>query len=428
MAWWMAVVACVQQVTTGRGELVVQAPDLKALGENRQTAPMLVGTHTCPDVACRKDCPIAHDPLACFEVSGTDPVSVDNGCWTFDAPGSGAVLWHAVSCPANAEGYSPNDDRLLFDVLAANDVTAAVFDFEQASEDVLDPGPAGAFPDDWAHRDDRPWTLVAGTPFSFFPWLVAPDGREVGWTIADAVAEVVPVDGPRPEAVATDGRIAVTVADGATADVLFGVGDDRWPLATVTGVPADTIESLEVVVGYALDPLIGPGPVGARAVARDAAGGVVWGAPVVWSLDEGLLALDHTPGLPGRDYLVVLDRCTPPSENGGPHTAVLRATLGDLTDTAAIVWDVPVGLPDLWFEASSHCVEGEPFDPGTTDPSTTGTGTPTEPGPPEVTPDDEPSLIRVVGGCSCDTGGGPGWLAAVGASLLFRRKNRRSNL
>lgn len=422
MSWWMSVVACVAPMPTERGQLAVEAPDLKTLGTSALPAPMLAGTRTCPTVSCREDCPTLSDPLACFDSAGTGSVRVLGSCWRFDVPGTGAVSWSTVPCAANGEGYAPDDDRLGFEVLAASDVTAAPLDLERLAEAELDPGPAGAFPTTWAHPPGAVWSLVSGSRFVFVPILAAPDGREVGWTLLDAVVEVVPIAGAPPATALLAGHLAVEIESGSTADLRFGVGTDRWPLATVSGVPVDAVRSLEVVVAYAVDPNVDTVPFAARAVARDASGNLVWGAPVTWSLDEGLLALGGLPiELPGPDYVVVADACTPPSENEGSHTAVLRATLGDLTDTVALAWDVSPGLSDDGFEPWDACVEGEPLDPGPTEEDPTPPAS--EPGfEPEPAPaSDEPLFVRIVGGCGCDTGGAPEWLA-VGLVFALRRR------
>jgi hypothetical protein len=214
--------------------------------------------------------------------------------------------------------------------------------------------------------------------------------------------------------------VTVTPDIDSAAAVRFAIGGAEWPLVEVRSASLAEVASVEIVAAYFTDHEAGTSsPAGARAVVRDAAGGLVWGAPVVWSLDEGLLALgDPQVTLPGADYVAIADSCVPPSENRGLHAAVLRATLGERSVTKDLDWRVAEGLTDEGWEASPNCVEGTPPEPTDTgEPAATDTGS----APTDEPPDAEPTPVADDPKCGCATAS-PGWLALL---LPFVRRRTR---
>jgi hypothetical protein len=139
-------------------------------------------------------------------------------------------------------------------------------------------------------------------------------------------------------------------------------GDNTWVAGQFEGVAAQ-IASIEVVQAYAAN----DGeriPFAARAVARDADGGLVYGLPVAWKVTEGALAIE--PGadpLPGLDYALLRDACDPPPEDGAENrTATIEARYGSVSGSASLRWEVrvPAEPPDP-FQPDAFCQRASPL-------------------------------------------------------------------
>jgi MYXO-CTERM domain-containing protein len=409
----LALTACVPQISTELGQLTVTARDLSLIGDGDGPAALLPGTVTCPEIVCAADCPPTANALDCFDVGATGSAVETGGCFTLGDPGAASWTFDPVPCPANDEGYAPVADRLVFDVIDPAAVTAAPLDVEALVESSLSPGP-GVFPSDWHQPLGEPWRLAAGSPFTFHATLVGPGGAPVGYTIAQGGAQLGPFDGTSPELTNVPGGVQVAIEAGATAQLRWGVGARSWPLVDVVGVPRADAASIQVVVAYLADANGVLAPAGARAIVRDGTGRLIWGMPVDWTLDDGVLAVgDPYVALPGPDYVTLLDRCVPPSQNHGDHAAVIRATAGGLTAVGTVAWTVPDGAPDSdeGFVASEAC-----------------------PHTPE-TPEDSGSYFTgayyggfyddIGWGCGCTSGAGsPGVSLVVVAAAVAARRRR----
>lgn len=424
-------------VTSSQRQIRATSVDVTALGFDVVTAPMLVGSVTCPSLACvGLACPPSPGPsfLDCFARDAVGAATYDgSGCYTFDTVGVGAWRFFPRNCAANELGYAPVEDRLDFAVIDPAVAVPRLVSVEQLTDPLLLPGEGKAFPSDWAQPEGLPWRLAG--PFGMTPALydhsVYGIEVQVGYRI-DLSGLAVEGGGVTAVRHADQRWITVTAAQGQAAELRLEVDGYRWPepVASVVGVSSAEAASLEVVVGY-YEPWLGarPVPVGARAVVRDAQRRLLWGAPVQWSLDEGLLAVGRfeEAALPSPDYLLLSDVCVPPEENVGDHRAVVRATLGDLSATAEVAWTVaelPPWHGDEPFAPSELCVEGEappaPVDSGSAPtPDTAGTAPPIG-DPPAAGPD--PTRLAA-GRCGCG-GGARGGLLVVGIAAIAARRRK----
>ncbi|MEZ4239596.1 MAG: hypothetical protein R3F59_26255 [Myxococcota bacterium] len=408
--------ACTFAITR-EGTLVVDAQDVSQLGTLSFPGPMLRGTRTCPAVQCTTGCGLPMPQLlSCYDLGVAGPGSLGVGpCFTFDS--QGAVTWTFTPRACAVAGFDPVPDTITFPVVTAATVSPSVVEYEGLAEAFLHPDPAiGHFPPRWRHVPQERWQLAG--PFQFTVALLrATDLSTVGFSLAD---QALDVEGSPEVTAVTRGRaIEVTAPPGRQASLQFRVGAATWqaPVARVIGVSPDDAASLQVVVGYfeASDgDLL---PAGARAIVRDDAGDLVWGAPVVWSLDAGLLALDGS-GMPGADYVQLSGACVDPATDAGHHDALLRATLqtagGTLTATAPLSWDSTPDPADPGFTPDPTCVEGHPPDTGG---SGTTTGTPPDTGAPE------PTVRAASGRCGgCSSAGATGWLLAPLLAGLWSRR------
>jgi hypothetical protein len=419
---WLSLAGCVAQVISEQDQLVIQTGDLKIIEAGGETAPVLEGTETCPLLLCLGDCPQQADALECFSVVAGEGMEIVGSCWQFPAPGPARVDFLTQPCAANDEGYSPVDDGLSFQIVSAAEVEARTTDLEALVAAFLSPGPHGAFPDDWGQPEGEPWQIVEGQLFRLMPMLML-GGQEVAWTLEQGGGSAVSAAGATPLLSYAPRELSVIVEEGAEAEIFFEVAEHSWPLAQVVGVSSDSPASLELVAAYFVDPETGgTEPVGARAVVRDAQGQLVWGSPIVWTLQQGVLAVGEPfVTVPSADYLLLDDNCVPPSQNAGTHTALLSASVDGLTATIELEWTVPEGLTDESFFPSEHCVG---LDEETGE-STDGTSYVLEGGQ-EPEPE-APSPKK--GGCGCATGGPPsaGLLLAMLISLNSYSSLRRSD-
>ncbi len=210
--------------------------------------------------------------------------------------------------------------------------------------------------------------------------------------------------------------MTLTASEGEPAQIRLRIGDDVWTAATVIGVPRDSVESLEIVGAQTViirtdEPT---GPAAARAVVRDSEGELVFGAPVAWRVQQGLVSLTgpeargpdfsvfgvRSPPLPGPDYVYIDDDCLPPSKRIGRREVSLSASYRDLRDEVTFAWTHdPGGTPSEWAAADAR------FEPG-----------------PQCPPNDA--------GCSCASVPGGSTRAsgtipfACALALLYRRRRR----
>lgn len=244
-------------------------------------------------------------------------------------------------------------------------------------------------PADWRIADGEPWKIVTGMPFIVSPRLrTVADGAPVAWADGSLVpsTSVALVED-------TPGEAQITLMNGTTSVGLdLAIGDEVFPLPTIEGVDRSVITSLELAtLTIDTEDTTQSLAYGARAVARNAAGEIVLGAPIEWHISE-LLATPGPAGslAPGRDYVTFSDVCADPATTVGEQRATLTATLGLLRATTELVWNPrEEAAPEEGWAADENC---------------------------------QPPL----GPCGCDTGGGgtAGAIAGLIAVLGARRRRR----
>ncbi len=226
-----------------------------------------------------------------------------------------------------------------------------------------------SYPVDWLSSVDGVVRLVAGQTVRLQPGLTwTATGEPVAWNPEGASVSVEALSGAAATAtwVADGGAanwtggIEVSVEAGAESRITLITGDSsERPLGTVIGVAEMDIVSMELVVLQYLEEFGEAGlfPTGARAILRTANGDPVLGAPVSWSVTEGVLALTDFAYRPGLDYLMASDDCELPSEHLGDHSATLQASLGSLSASVTYEWTyAPAELPDeSEWEPSPDC-------------------------------------------------------------------------
>jgi hypothetical protein len=412
MPMLLGLLGCEPTVFTDGGLYFVGSPAVTSLTGGR----LLQGTELCD---AHVDCWFAQCPQApltgCLVVRDGAGAKVDPAaCTPFDAPGEEVWTFDAVACAGGYPGWDLNDDTLAFTVYRPSEVALRPLLYE--TDLGLVPAQGAAFPADWLPADGEPWPIAAGSVFRFLPraFRTAAPRAEVGFRTDELQPTALSSSGgPSPDLDVAPGGIVEVRYHPDDAPITLGASIDGydWPLVDVAPADPTGAASVEVVVAYSgFDGT----PAGARAVVRDGRGGLIFGAPVQWWLDDGQLALDRTSfPLPGDDYVAVLDQCVPPTENQGPRHAVLRASLGALTDTASVDW---VANPD----------PTEPFAPNPS--CVTGTGPPPPPPDPTGTtsagdPSGDPVVVGVVGGrCGCGSAPGAGLGAVAAAALVARRR------
>lgn len=405
--------ACVAQVTSDEGQVVLLDGGMSTLGTGRTTAPLLAYSQVCPGYGWGSIGLYAYGLVgSCFDVTYSGVLSADATCVELSAEPFEVELTPKTWCALVQDHFS-------FAVVGPREATARPQDLETLYEKYLIPTDEG-WPDDWHQPKGGVWRLFEGSPFRLYPGLFrTTDDAAVGWTYAFADARG---DGVEAGWDPVQLFAVVEAAAGDDGAVVFHVQDEEWQLAQVLGVAASAPTKLEVVAAYLEDALTGDVlPIGARAVVRDGNGDLVWGTPVVWSLDDGKLAVgDDYLTLPGPDHVTLLDACVKPSENAGTHQAVLRATYGDLSDTVDLSWTVKSAGNDFLWQPSDACTEGTgppdttPTDPGTTATDGTGTG-----------PTAEVLEFVAGGGCGCGGRRAPAGLGTLVLLAMARRSRSR---
>jgi hypothetical protein len=344
----------------------------------------------------------------CYAVT-LDGESIEHGaCVTLDVPGE-IVYDYAplATCPIDDIADLIIPDRYRLQVVASDGLRGRLEWYnEAAAERWLSPGPRGSFPSNWIPPAGAPLRLVPGVDVPFAVNVVDVAGLRAAWSLEQGHVLESRDGGPTRELFSIrdyEGYFRVDIDEGEQSTLVLELPGVELPVAEVVATPADTATSIEIVVGYGAqeDPERWTGPMGARAIVRDADGRIIVGTPVEWRLTEGHLAmgpLDAELGTP-PEYLALEDDCEPPPEAPETRCAVLEATLDDgrLSGRVELEW---TALPDD--EPSD-----EPFEPnpacqlGLQDDSYT----------------DE---------CTCKTDRGPSWLAWAAMTLGFMSRRRRA--
>ncbi|PCC72294.1 MYXO-CTERM domain-containing protein [Nannocystis exedens] len=361
--------------------------------------PVLAGTRICPELRCQA-CP---EEGACDDaaVHASGPVAVDeDGCFVVESPGE--VVW-TVDPSCGAPGQQP--DRVRMRVVGPDAVEARVtstLDAMVVRHAMRDNPVVTAFGADWLALLPREFKVVAGEQVAIGVGLFEPGTNLIVARQSEPEAAVTwtTTRGRAPITYPSQQLELVTFA-GTESEASFEFAGHRWPLARVTGVPADAATSLELAGAFyfmedADAPLIGRTsvPFAARAVARDDAGDLVVGLPVTWSAEVGNMA--YWPEMASPEQLILSDDCVAPEDRDGPRELVLRARHGDLSASLEFTW--------------AGTREPAPFN--------------------FVEPDsswEPPDTCLAPAGCGCRSGE-PGGAALLLGLLLLGRRRRKSHV
>jgi MYXO-CTERM domain-containing protein len=153
---------------------------------------------------------------------------------------------------------------------------------------------------------------------------------------------------------------------GEQVDSSLIYGDDEIVLPTLEGVPVDRIASLELVAVYDRDQTGKRDwglPMGVIALAHDAEGRRILGAPVEWSVTRGLVS--KQPVLEASDLLVVHDSCRAEPLGKDQREATIEARLGELVASVDLEWTA-LREDDMDIDPDSPNCEGSACDCSTT--------------------------------------------------------------
>lgn len=340
----LALAGCDPEIPGERGDWTLAFPGLvpHPLG---WPAPRLVveGARLCPVLSC-KTCPEGQ-PCDDAPISAAGPISpTGDGCFHADAPGD--VVW-TVGAPCVAAGMPP--DTAAMRVVALADLAARA----RRDDDLIVETYAGDLvtaEGAWQADPGAPARVIAGAQVSFFVDLfeaatgqaVLRDRGDVAWT----------TDSGRPPVTYPGDAAELVTFAGTTATPRLDLDDRTWPLEPVLGVDPADATALELAVASLDD-----GPQLARAIARDASGRPLHGAPVTWSVDDRALALH--PRSVNPDVIDVSDGCRAPEDRGGPREATLRARWRGLEATRTIRWTGVALDPDPNWSPDASCSDDQ---------------------------------------------------------------------
>jgi len=331
--------------------------------------PVLSGELTCPTLVCQQqDCseraPEDGGVAACFAHTVTGATMTD-GCLDFDAAGD--VVWalEPIACQPDVDAGVPLvGDRFLFRAVAQDAVVP-----EQApqlpalAEAFMADGGVIAVPEppaDFAAPRDALYIVEGGAAPVSAALIEIASGAHVALEANSLVLEDV---APTPEAVRNLSGWVVAADPGATATLRLVTNRARFDVASIEGVPLAAAASLSLYAFYWTSPEQ-PGstaPAAVHAIAHDAAGLPLDGAPVEWTLVQGDLAISDLVGAFGGaaaepplhrgPWHLVADSCRPPSARAGTSTALLRARLGELSQDLRLTWTIARDLESSgsWF-------------------------------------------------------------------------------
>jgi hypothetical protein len=332
----------------------------------------LVGSHACVELDSFKSQDDGWSLLSdaeedCYEVTWSAP-EADDECLYLEELGEQLVeITPRDDCGSEAVAAAAVPDRFRLQVVGPDGLRGRLEWWQERLAEIhLHPGPRGSFPSDWIPAVDEPLRLVPDVEVMFPVVLVDAAGGGVARDTWLQLFEYRDGVAPRVLEPLEDGSVLFPVSIGAgerstlTLEVLLDV---ELPVAEVEATPVDHAASLAITVAYEpeREPEQWAAPYAARALVRDAEGHMMLGAPVVWSLVEGHLAM--VPGGDGDvvvgppEYLSLADACVAPPAAPQARRAILRAELGTLVDEVELEWTAfPEEEPsDEPFEADLAC-------------------------------------------------------------------------
>ncbi len=273
--------------------------------------PLLVGTRWCPETMCELPSSICYPEetlFDCHEASVTGPAEVDGTC--LRVTGAGAIVWQFLATPCDRPEskplLDPDDEEVHLRGVTADEVQGTILPFFDREGSVLvsaDRSP-GTIP---TPADDEPLKLVADAPVHLAINLHATDGRLVAWNHAAAEIVYTQTTGPTPMVVINpDASIDVTMAKGSASTLALAYAGHQIPLRRLEAVAVDDLQQIEVLVGFQMSEA-GTYPTAARAIVRDSAGDLVYGAPVTWSVTAGSFPLTYLIADKNLDYSRLTD-------------------------------------------------------------------------------------------------------------------------
>jgi MYXO-CTERM domain-containing protein len=314
-------------------------------------SPVLAGTTMCADITLLT---VSGDLAVydCFDASVSGPATLEGTCLTFEAPGE--VRWsfdpHTLACEY---GAGLVEDGVSFSVVAPDAVTArrsfpyeelvaAAVAREDDSERYWTTAEGGSVPADAVPLADEPLLWMQGGTADLSV-MVEHEDVPVIWEEAEGRIDVRSDEEPDPffEPNGT-ANVRVSPEERGTGEIVFAFGDNEWSLGTYEVVPRRAADSIEIVAFYS-EGADHSGPLGARAVVRDADGRPIFGAPVEWGSADATLGISVAePGTGDRSYAVLdAESCLLPSQQEGEHTTTLQARVGGLRAELDVDWTLP---------------------------------------------------------------------------------------
>lgn len=337
-------------MTTAEGVWLLEIADAVGLSspEPGVAGPVLAGTTYIPDVSLTGAADEA-DWDACTSLAVDRGATGGADAVTFTEAGVTHLTVEPADCPVASVEARP--DFVDVEVVEAASVEARFdFDLERAVEQgVADGTVEAAYPADWRPADGEPLALATGATGYLHPRVFLTDtDTSVGWALTGVTVTYTDAEG----AVSTveivnlpdtfDGLVVADFPAGTELDAALVLPAATLPLGALTLVDPATIASVEIVAGYAVDPETGlRQPLGARAVSRDAAGAVIYGAAVEWTF-EGPIEVGAAGGNLSPEYAGLTPGCV---EELVDYAATLTATVNGISASAPVTWSV--GAPSV---------------------------------------------------------------------------------
>lgn len=299
--------------------------------------PVLAGSTFCASIVC-PDCPEGVD-LSCWdqkdtgsvEVLGADCISVDEG--------PGAWLFR-VREDCSWEGARGERSRLTG--VAVEDLSAG-FEWllrgmaeELNDSDAVVPADRAAFPLDLVPAEVR--VLEGDTHLDVV--LRHPDHEgPVGFSEPDLKLTLDAGAGFDWEVEEGPRLWLSPIGQGHVGQVEVQVQGRTLPVATITAVDVDDLESMDLVAGVYTD---GSGPAALVVDLRDGVGRPILGGDVELVVD-GDMVLRRAQFSGGRlwedDQVIWFDDCLAPEQRAGPRSVTVTGSLAHVQDTVTLSWE-----------------------------------------------------------------------------------------
>jgi MYXO-CTERM domain-containing protein len=359
-------IGCQAQFHSEQGQWAFEDPDLvsqpyRGFGDDQS---VVEGTPVCGSPHWQGEEIEGWDAAALFaecveQTLSEGGVFVDEGgrsCVLLEEPGEVAWGLEAAPCEAAfANGEEPVDDRVLFEVVALDDLSAHVDQWpEREALDGLELEPPGLLDETILVAEGEAFRLLEGAEvFLYLRSWDEPRQQPAAWRAGDGAVVVDPTgDVQVLDEDLEPGWVGLILGPGASAELSLEVQGRRLEAGRVQAASPDELASLELVAAFVShDDAGGRLPWAARAVVLDDDGRPVFGVPVDWSIQGPPMVLEPGPHsgtrFPGGDYAWVEDNCTPPGRQIGERSATLGASYGELSDNLELSWTVTEDMVDL---------------------------------------------------------------------------------